>query len=49
MQLPWEQEQLIRDWILDGRSDEEIAHALTLSVKQIRPIRAALEAEVRPR
>jgi len=43
------QEELIRDWILDGRTDEEIGHVLLISVKLIRPIRAELEASLRPR
>ena len=39
----------IRSWILAGRSDEEIAHALLLSVKVVRLIRREVESEVRPR
>ncbi|MCB9483328.1 MAG: hypothetical protein H6675_04885 [Dehalococcoidia bacterium] len=49
MQLPSEQIELIQDWILEGRSDEEIAFVLTISVKLIRPIRAELEESMRPR
>ena len=49
MQLPSEQIELIQDWILEGRSDEEIAFVLTISVKLIRPIRAELEVSMRPR
>ncbi|MCA9847143.1 MAG: hypothetical protein KC461_00265 [Dehalococcoidia bacterium] len=49
MQLPAEQIELIQDWILEGRSDEEIAFVLTISVKLIRPIRAELEESMRPR
>ncbi|MEX2375639.1 MAG: hypothetical protein WD942_08670 [Dehalococcoidia bacterium] len=49
MYLTPEQEILIRDWILDGRSDEEIAQTLLISVKLVRPIRAAIEAAMRPR
>ncbi len=49
MQLPAEQVELIREWILEGRSDEEIAFVLTISVKLIRPIRVELEESMRPR
>lgn len=42
-----EQERM-RSWILSGRSDEEIAHALLVSVKVVRLVRRELEAEVRP-
>ena len=38
----------IRSWILGGRSDEEIARALMVSVKVIRLVRREVEAEVRP-
>ena len=48
MQLPAEQQDLIREWILEGRSDEEIAFVLLISVKLVRPIRAALEESMRP-
>jgi len=48
-QLAEGQAELIREWILDGRSDEEIAHVLLISVKLVRPIRAELEASLRPR
>ena len=47
-QLSEDHEELIREWILDGRSDEEIAFVLLISVKQVRPIRAELEAAMRP-
>ncbi len=49
MQPMDEQERLIREWILAGRSDEEIAQTLMISVKVVRPIRAALERALRPR
>ncbi|MGE3960593.1 MAG: hypothetical protein AB7F65_02795 [Dehalococcoidia bacterium] len=49
MQLPAEQVALIREWILDGRSDEEIAQVLLISVKLVRPTRLELEASMRPR
>ena len=39
----------IRAWILAGRSDEEIAQALLISVKVVRLVRRDVEAEVRPR
>ena len=47
--LTADQEELVRDWILDGRSDEEIAQVLTVSVKLVRPIRVELEESLRPR
>ena len=40
---------LIRVWVLEGRSDTEIAGLLNVSVKVVRVVRAAVEAEVRPR
>jgi len=49
MYLTADEERLIRDWILDGRSDEEIAQTLLISVKLVRPIRTALEQALRPR
>ena len=49
LHLPEEQQELIRDWIVDGRSDEEIAFVLLISVKLVRPIRAELEEAMRPR
>ena len=49
MHLPPEQQQLIREWIMEGRPDEEIAETMLISVKLIRPIRLALEAQMRPR
>ena len=49
MYLTPDEDRLIRDWILDGRSDEEIAHTLLISVKLVRPIRTALEQVMRPR
>jgi len=48
-ETPSDESALIRAWILEGRSDAEIAEMLRISVKQVRPVRAALEAEVRPR
>ena len=47
--LTADQAELVREWILDGRSDEEIAHVLTVSVKLVRPIRVELEESLRPR
>jgi DNA-binding CsgD family transcriptional regulator len=49
MNLTYEQERQIRQWVLDGLSDDQIARTLFLSVKQIRAIRRAVEEEVRPR
>lgn len=49
MQPMDEQERLIREWILTGRSDEEIARILMISVKVVRPIRAEIERALRPR
>jgi len=49
MNLSFDQERQIRQWIIDGLTDDQIAHALVLSVKQIRAIRRAVEDEVRPR
>ena len=40
---------LIRAWILEGRSDDDIAQLLQLSVKVVRLVRVAVEAEIRPR
>lgn len=40
--------QRIRAWILAGRSDEDIAHAMLVSVKIVRLVRREVEAEVRP-
>lgn len=39
----------MRAWILAGRSDNEIAHAMMVSVKVVRLVRREVEAEVRPR
>jgi hypothetical protein len=39
----------MRSWILAGRSDDEIARALMVSVKVVRLVRREVEAEVRPR
>ena len=39
----------IRAWILEGRSDEEIARDLAVSVKVVRLVRREVEAAVRPR
>ncbi|GMU40176.1 MAG: hypothetical protein AMXMBFR23_10420 [Chloroflexota bacterium] len=44
-----ELEQRIREWIAAGMSDEQIAVALTLSVKVVRLVRRDLEAALRPR
>lgn len=49
MNLPPEAEQRIRAAILAGASDAEIAAALGISVKVVRPIRQALEVMRRPR
>jgi len=49
MHLTAEQQALIREWIVEGRADEEIAEALVISVKLVRPIRLALEEAMRPR
>lgn len=49
MDLDAAQLQRIREWILAGRSDEEIAAMMVLSVKQVRPIRQVLEQSLRPR
>ena len=38
----------IRSWILAGRSDDDIALAMMLSVKIVRLVRREVEAEVRP-
>ncbi|MEI6136243.1 MAG: hypothetical protein WCQ48_02345 [Chloroflexota bacterium] len=38
----------MRSWILAGRSDEDIALALMISVKLVRLVRRDVEAEVRP-
>lgn len=40
--------QRMRDWILAGRSDDEIALAMMISVKFVRLVRHEVEAEVRP-
>lgn len=47
--LPPDAEQRIRAAILAGASDEEIASALGISVKVVRPVRQTLEAMRRPR
>ena len=39
----------MRAWILAGRTDDEIALALLISVKVIRLVRRDIEAEVRPK
>ena len=49
MNLPPGAEMRIRAAILAGASDEDIALALGVSVKVVRPIRQALEAARRPR
>jgi len=38
----------MRSWILAGRSDEDIALAMMISVKIVRLVRRDVEAEVRP-
>ncbi|MFA7248051.1 MAG: hypothetical protein WC273_00265 [Dehalococcoidia bacterium] len=43
-----EEYERVRSWILAGRSDDEIALALMISVKVIRLVRREVEAEVRP-
>jgi DNA-binding CsgD family transcriptional regulator len=48
-ELPFAQHRRVEEWILAGRSDEEIAMAMLISVKQVRVIRRALEERVRPR
>jgi DNA-directed RNA polymerase specialized sigma24 family protein len=49
MELSPEQRRRVVDMVLGGMPDEQIAQALLISVKQVRPIRLALEAEMRPR
>ncbi len=49
MNLPADAEQRIRAAILAGASDEQIAAALGVSVKVVRPVRQTLEAMRRPR
>lgn len=49
MELTFDEQRQVRDFILGGFSDEQIAEALLISVKQVRPIRLALEAAQRPR
>ena len=49
MQLESEQWLQARELILGGLSDEQIAEAMLVSVKQVRLVRAEVEAEVRPR
>ena len=44
-----EEYERIRAWILAGRSDDDIALALLVSVKVVRLVRREVEAEVRPR
>ncbi|MEX2373335.1 MAG: hypothetical protein WD800_05980 [Dehalococcoidia bacterium] len=39
----------ILEWVHEGLTDEQIAQALLLSVKQVRPIRLTAEAAIRPR
>ncbi len=43
-----EEYERMRSWILAGRSDEEIALALLISVKVVRLVRREVESEVRP-
>ncbi len=49
VQLSFEQQQQVREFVEAGYSDEQIAQAMVISVKQVRPIRLALEASMRPR
>jgi len=49
VQLESEQWVQARELILGGLSDEQIAEAMLVSVKQVRLVRAEVEAEVRPR
>lgn len=49
MELTYVQRLTVKDWVKKGLSDEQIAQAMILSVKQVRPIRLAAEAEARPR
>lgn len=49
MNLSLEIEQQIRHAILAGASDEDIAGAVGVSVKVVRPIRQAVEAARRPK
>lgn len=49
MNLSLEVERQIRGAILAGASDEDIAGAVGVSVKVVRPIRQAVEAERRPK
>lgn len=49
MILSAEQHAVIRAWILDGLSDEEISHATMLSVKVVRLVRQEAELAMRPR
>jgi hypothetical protein len=44
-----EEYQRMRAWILAGRSDDDIALAMMVSVKVVRLVRREVEAEVRPR
>ena len=43
-----EEYERIRSWILAGRSDDDIAAAMLISVKIVRLVRREVEAEVRP-
>jgi len=43
-----EEYERMRSWILAGRSDDDIALALMISVKLVRLVRREVEAEVRP-
>lgn len=49
VELTFQQQKQVREFVLGGYSDEEIAQAMLISVKQVRPIRLAVEAAVRPR
>jgi len=49
VQLAHEQWMQARELVIGGLSDEQIAEAMLVSVKQVRLVRAEVEAEVRPR
>jgi len=49
VELSPEQRKQVTEMVLGGMPDEQIAQAMLISVKQIRPIRLALEARMRPR
>jgi DNA-directed RNA polymerase specialized sigma24 family protein len=49
MELSPAQRTQVTEMVLSGMPDEQIAQAMLISVKQIRPLRLALEAQMRPR